>query len=663
VIILKKALNGLIFPIFLSVALLVVYGLGINNGLIFDDTRLFDGTVFDQYGNLLQFRQRVFSYSTFVWVQNLFGDKLPVQRGVNLALHLGTCWALYQLFALLLLRIAYREETQAEPAFAQSQRAALRLGVMFYALNPVAVYAVAYLIQRSILMATLFGVLACWAFVRALVQHKQAWFVAAMVLYLLAVASKEHAFLMAGMALPLYVFVARPTWQKATAMLAVAGGVLLAAVALLLKLYPGLAMQVFDSTSQELAAQLDKQRPGVLAMMYPLSVLNEAALFFYYGALWVIPNGAWMSIDMHPAFPLSMFAMPQLLGALAYVALLAAAVVALVRRSDVWGFAGLCLLFPLVLFWTEFATVWVQDPFVLYRSYLWAIAFPGLIAVALTGWRPQTLLKVGLLLGLLLGASAVERVLSMRDSMTVWTDAVAKNDLRGPPNEVGKGRAYLYKGQEHMLRLEMDIAMRDFRTAQALGATAGEAFFAMGVAQHAVQRYGDALESFRQAEAAGYANKYLLAFHQGEAHFAVGRMEQAYELYNLALAQQLAKLVKSVALAHRAEAAMQLKKYAEAKADFEQVLAAQPTEARPMMGLGLAQLGLGDAPGALNTFEKVMAVKPDALAWYGQALAQHALGNKAAALEAIGKAVQLDPRNKVYSQVQSSIAKGEKLAL
>ena len=51
---------------------------------------------------------------------------------------------------------------------------ALWLAIGFFALNPVAVYAVAYLIQRSILLATLFVVLGLWLFARGLVDRQAA---------------------------------------------------------------------------------------------------------------------------------------------------------------------------------------------------------------------------------------------------------------------------------------------------------------------------------------------------------------------------------------------------------------------------------------------------------------------------------------------------------
>jgi predicted negative regulator of RcsB-dependent stress response len=658
----KKNWPAVIYAGLLSAAVLLVYSLGFKNELVFDDERLTDGTVFGQYGNLMKIKLRMLSYGSFDWVKTFAGENMPAQRVVNVLLHLGTCWALYKLFALLLPRIAYAEGTRAEPGFAASQQAALRVGVMVYALHPVAVYAVGYLIQRSIVMATLFGVLACWAFVRGVTQRKWLWHALALLCYVLAVLSKEHALLIAGLALPLYVFLARPNWQRAAVMFATATVLLGMAVAAVMHLLPDIFGQLFDSASRELAAQLDRQRPGALGQIFALSLLNEAALFFYYGALWLLPYGGWMSIDMHPPFPLTLTSMPHVLGAVAYLALLVGSVVAVLRRSDVWGFVGLCLLFPLVLFWTEFSTAWVQDPFVLYRSYLWAIPVPALVAVLLTGFSPGALYKTAVVLALALGTAAVERVVSMRNDQTVWTDTVQKTTLPGAPNAVGRARAFMNRGRDHLKRLELDLAIRDYSVAHNLGAVKGEALFSIGMMQHAKGKPDEALKYLQRAEAAGFSGN-LLMFHRGESQYVLGMMTEAVNSYTKALAKPLDEVPTQTARANRADAAMRLNKFEDAKADFEWLLKRQPKQARHLMGLGLARLGLKDAAGALETFNLLMAEKPDALAFYGRALAQHNLGNKAAAQDDIAKAVQMEPANAVYKQVQESIKKGEKLSL
>jgi tetratricopeptide (TPR) repeat protein len=319
-------------------------------------------------------------------------------------------------------------------------------------------------------------------------------------------------------------------------------------------------------------------------------------------------------------------------------------------------------MFPLVLFATEFTTVWVQDPFVLYRSYLWAIPIPALVAVLLTGFSPATLYKMAVVLALALGSAAVERVTSMRNGQSVWTDTVEKADVPGAANAVGRARAFMNHGTDRQKRFEFDLAMKDFSVAHALGAVKGEALFAMGVTQHARGSATEALKLLKQAEAAGFSDN-LLWFHQGESQYVLGMLAEATENYTKALALPMSEMPAEQARANRAEAGLQLGKFADAKADFEWLLKRKPKQARYLMGLGLARFGLKDAKGALDTFNALMLEKPDALAFYGRALAQHNLGNKLAAQEDIAKSVQMEPANTQYKQVQESIKNGEKLSL
>lgn len=643
----------------LLIALLTagIYALGLNNGLVFDDERFNDGSIYGQYGNLLQFKQRTLSYSSFVWVNTVTPDNIAVQRAINLVLHLLTALSVHALLARLMAHTNLARGEAAE--LAPAQQAGLAVGMVFFALAPVAVYAVGYLIQRSILMATLFGVLACYAYVRALGEKKPAWLGASALAYLLAVMSKEHAFLVAGLAIPLYVFMVRPTWQRATAVTSLAALALAAGVGLLVTLYPNLVGQIFDETSAQLAAQLDKQRPGAAAQIFPLSVLNQAALFFYYGFLWVFPVVGWMSIDMRPPFPLSLGTWPHLLGALAYVGLLVLSTWAVLRRSDTWGFIGLCLLFPLILFWTEFATVWVQDPMVLYRSYLWAIPVPGLIAMSLaaTGFSTRVLYAMAVAAALVLGALSAERVLSMKSPLTVWTDAVEKTDIKGPPNAVGRYRAFLNRGAQYLLRFSAELALPDFRTAQALGEPTGGAVFNMGVAQQVLKKHPDALKAFDQAEAVGFTDG-VLHHHRGDSLAALGRYPEAIQAYDIALTKPMAPIALAQSHLRRAETLMRMGRFAEAVGGFERVIQLDPNNLQHLTGLGMAKLGNRDADGAMAIFNRLLSqpqdAKQTALAHYGRAMAYALLKQPAQARTEIAEAARLDPQKAMYQQIQKS---------
>jgi hypothetical protein len=102
-------------------------------------------------------------------------------------------------------------------------------------------------------------------------------------------------------------------------------------------------------------------------------VLNQSWLFFHYGVRWFLPVAEWMSINLRPPFPVT-WGFPHVLGIVGYLAVLAGGAFLLLRHRDWRAIVGLALLLPALLFGTEFTTVWVQDPFVLYRSYLWPSA-------------------------------------------------------------------------------------------------------------------------------------------------------------------------------------------------------------------------------------------------------------------------------------------------
>ena len=176
----SRSSSGFIFLAALVAVTLAVYLPSLGNELVFDDGRLTDGTIFGTFGSLLDLRPRMLSYGSFVWLKSLLGDDWWKQRLVNVVLHIGVAGGLYALFTQLLQVRAFSDDNQATGDFIASRQAALRVGVVLFALNPVAVYAVAYLVQRSIVMAALFVVLACIAWVRGLVTGRYVWMGAAL---------------------------------------------------------------------------------------------------------------------------------------------------------------------------------------------------------------------------------------------------------------------------------------------------------------------------------------------------------------------------------------------------------------------------------------------------------------------------------------------------
>lgn len=616
-------------------ALLLIYLPGLGNSLVYDDSYLTEG-LFDEYASMLQLRVRMLAYGSFVWIQAVFGEGWWKQRVFNLLLHIGVVISLWALYREILRNIAASldDAAGAAPLY---RSPALGLAVGFFALNPVAVYAVAYLIQRSIVMATLFTVLALWLFARGLRERKWHLHVFAIVCYALAVLSKEHAVLAPLAAIPLYILVARPS-VKRLAVLAAGGGVLVAVAAgLLYQRYGQILGTPFDEYSHLYLDQLTRLDPDARRNAFPLSILNEAWLFFRYGVDWFLPYSGWMSISIRPPFPVRWLSFPQVLGIAGYVGVLVAGFVLLFRYRDGRALIGLSLLLPALLFATEFTTVWVQDPFSLYRSYLWAIGVPGLVFVALHGPSPRALLAIGVVLGALLVWQAMDRVRSMSTPESAWTDAIRK--LPDDPRAVGRWFPYLNRGSAFAEQNLFNLALRDFEASAALG-DQGMGMFNAGSILSAQGRHQDALAAFERAQKDGY-NLYNLPFQRGLALFALGRLEEGYRAMEATLSQSPPSPTREIALLHIGKSGMQLGKREEAVRALEHLVALDPAHKEGRYLLGMAYVMKGEAKRARELLDKLIKEDPNARAYYARALANFALRLKSEALADIDNAVRL----------------------
>lgn len=643
----------LLYAVALAAGIAILYAFGINNQLVFDDARLTDGSIFSQYGSLFQLKARLLSYGSFVWVRDILGDGWWKQRAVNIGLHIATALTLHALVLQLLQRTQWDESRRSSPHFPSSMRTAARLGVALWAFNPVAVYAVAYLIQRSILMATLLAVLACWGYVRGLITGQLRWHLLAMACYVLAVAAKEHAVSAILLAVPLFIFVQRPSLQRVLRVVLASGLVLAAMGAVLLNRYGSIVGTVFDETSRAFAAQLEQQHPGIGAQLYPLSIINQASLFFHYGLMWFLPYVGWMSIDIRPSFPVTFWGW-HMLGALAWLCALVLGAWLVIRRSDAWGLAGLCLLMPCLLFVTEFTTVWLQDPFVLYRSYLWSIAVPVLLALPLVGVSRRPLYAICLLVLALFAALGFERINSLQSPATAWSDASAKIDRQAPANAVGRWRPLLNLGVESLERDSYSDALRLFGQAEALGEPLGSARFNMGVSLQQLKQYPQALDNFKLAQAKGF-DEAALYYQRGEAQYALGRFAEAFESFTKALQRPQPPDAEQFTRLRQAEAAVTSQDFDAAIASYQTLLKQTPGSQRYQVGLGMAYVGKKDYAAAMNILNPAIAQRPTGPAYYARAVTHFYLGNRIASAQDLAMALRAEPNNPIYRSLQQQL--------
>ena len=626
---------------------LVVYLPGIGNLPVFDDALYTDGTLKSRYAELA-LRPRAISYGSFVWLDALLGEALWKQRLGNLVLHLGTVAALWAFYRELLRGLQPPIPEPGEPVLPYHESQALGLAIAFFALNPVAVYAVAYLIQRSILMATLFVVLGLWLFARGL-RTRQWWLqVAAALCYGLAVASKENAILAPLVALPVYLIAARPTPAR-LAIVAGSGALLLGiAVFLIWKTMGQIFGQAFDEFSRVYLAQLASLNPEAPRHAYSLSIENQAWLFFSYGLRWFLPVADWMSISMRPPFPTQWSSFPHVLGPPLYIALIVVGGWLVVRYRDWRALAGFSLLAPALLFASEFATVWVQDPFVLYRSYLWAIGVPGLVLCFVHGTSTRALAVVFVVVCLLLSWQAIERVLSLATPETAWTDAIRK--LPNDPRAVGRWFPYLNRGSYYVDHDQFELAMRDFEVSSSLG-DLGIGAFNTGSLLNASGKPQQALVMFDRAEKQGY-DLYSLPFQRGLAYAALNRPHDAYREFTATAALKPPPPTSTLLLLPLGRTALQTGKPDEAIAALTRYLQAEPGSNEARYLLSMAHISKGRNEEALDALK---TAAEGGSTHYARALAYHGLGRKADAVREIDTAIRMGPVNPVVQQWQAKI--------
>lgn len=514
--------RGWMLSLFAGVCLVYLPFLG--NPFVFDDLNFFSGDVPEVYAHtLFQFTLRWLPYASLGWTAAIFSDAVPH------FFHLGN--ALLHAANVILLFYLLRLLNGAILGDGENSRALVWgawLGALVFALHPVAVYAVGYVIQRSILMATLFALLMQLAYLRGLLTGQKRWLALAVLAYFLAGFSKEHSVLMPAVLFALAILLRGKNQASRTALWATWGA--FAAIGLLVVLR---AKGVFGTPYEPMAAALFQQQGIVEStpMMHLLSVFTQAGLFFKYLLLWLLPNPAWMSVDMREPFVSSLAAWHGWLGAAGFV-LYGLVAFRLLLRGGAMGLVGFALLYPWSQFVLEFSSIRVQEPFVLYRSYLWMPGMMLLFPLLLAKYQGKTLLMLGLS-ALLLIPLSWNRLGTFSDSYRLWNDAALL--LRGdtPP---GADRIFYNRGQALAAEHRWEQAITDFQHAVTISPQLAPLRYQLGIAYVNSGHYQEAIEQFdaeiaiKQDDAQAYFGKGLALMGLHEREHALQQMQRGCEL-------------------------------------------------------------------------------------------------------------------------------------
>lgn len=450
---LKSAIGALARFKFLQALALVgavfaLYGSSLRFAPFFDDTNYFEfGGLQHVFLNGFAFVPRWLPYFMTAWVDLLFEDHLYVQRCLNVSLHLATAFALK----------GFIRQVADHVAPHPINRHAAWAAALLFLLHPLAVYAVGYLIQRTIVMATLFGLLALGSYFDGLVKGQRAYFVFSAFFYLLSSFSKEHAVLIPAVALaltPLARPIDRNTWRQLVLPFA-----LYLPTAVLVTLKAG---AIVGETYEPYAGSLIRLHGGGSQLdLWGRSILTQAALYFKYFGLMLLPYPGWMSIDMRVPFARDYWQPQYWLYALALAMYLSVSLRWLLARGH-RGMLGFALLAPLLLFGVEFSAVRIQEPFVLYRSYLWLAPVFFLVPVIAQALPGKLFVPLVLAVGVALGAASQDRLRSFASPYALWDDAAQK---LSDPGALGAARIYTNRGSLLLKQGHFDDAIADFTRA------------------------------------------------------------------------------------------------------------------------------------------------------------------------------------------------------
>jgi hypothetical protein len=488
-----------------SLLLLVVFTLYVGSlysPFVFDDSSFFDAPE-----NVTKYSQfildsRWLSYASLAWTVNWMGFDIFWLRLGNVFLHAANAITLFY-FLKRLFQVTLPHHNEPDDVLPTSGWFAF-FGALIFAFHPVAVYGVAYLIQRSTLMATLFILLMLRVYLEGLMRGGWYWMLAAVLFYLAAILSKEHSVAAPAVALAMTFLVRKPSTALLKQLAPYAIVLALIAVTVIyifstkdIFSSKGILGAAYEPRAMEML-NLTAKMHGVteLPNVYLLSILTQSWLFFKYLGLWLIPNPAWMSVDMREPFALSFFDW-HALGLIAFLAYSGVAIWLLLKQGRM-GLLGFAMLFPWILFLTEFSTVRAQEPFVLYRSYLW---MPGLFAAlpVVSGWlAPKRIFILLGIISLVFIPLTLNRINSFSTTLKLWDDA--EKLVHDQPDAYGVERIYFNRGNKLFQLKRYDAAIADFSKAIAaypndelMYGSRAKSYYFLGKNQEALHDYDQAI--------------------------------------------------------------------------------------------------------------------------------------------------------------------------
>lgn len=581
---------------------LALYGFFLGNPTVFDDIPFFDsGFLEERKGLEFGLTLRWFGYGSLAWTRALLGEDLVWHRLVNIFLHSLNG----AMLAALVQRLLDSRPTDEGCSPPRAKWAGIAIGTLFV-LHPVAVYGAAYLVQRTILLAALFSLATWLALWEGAVRKSYPWLAASVACFFLAAFSKEHAVAAPAVAVLLLWLVPGTAIQHLRFAAPAFAGYFAIALAVT-AMSRGLLGTAYEPAAADMLRAMEQARgvadPFVTEYAHPLSVLFQSLLFFKYVLLWMIPNPAWMAVDIRVPFPSGFLQWPYIAGPLLFCAWLAGGIVWFHRAAT--RLAGFALLAPLVLFVVEFSAVRIQEPFVLYRSYLWMPLSLLVVALLLARVASRGALWITLTMAFVLAVASADRLRTFSDRLILWQDSarLVRDDVPGA-GRIYRNIAYAYRERGEANRA-IEMYTRAARVDPAIALTyndRGAIYLEMGNVEYASRDFTKARELIEQSKPDSVNRQpvttALAYYNSGLVHQRLGHMEEAMRYYNLSLSFYLS----SSAYNNRGALFLRSRQYGDALSDFENALLFDRRNASAHHGRAMALRALGDTHSAIEGF-------------------------------------------------------------
>ena len=599
-----------------AVALIVLsislaYSVSLHGTWAFDDSAIGQ---FQSIGSALDTRigYREITYLSFLfnrWI-NPF-DPLNY-RVTNIIIHICNSVLVYFL-AFLTLRLPACKERFGGYAFP----VALLSGVVF-ALHPINIDAVAYIVQRMASLATMFVLLALYSYILARTTARRAastvFYLFAILFVVLGIFSKENAVL----AIPLvllyeYFFLAgteRKGFIRRCSLVLFAGLLLLGGTSFFLG---------FQSTLFKLAGLFLHPNTPIHEMGWTATdvywtpaqhIMTEFRVLVRYLMLLVVPLPRFLVFDWW-GYPISrgLLAPPSTLLAVTFVFALIFFSIWKMKRLPFLSFG---ILWYFVAISLESFVALGSDLYFEHRNYLpLAGLVMGVFAQIVTGLRPGALRgarvwAAALVLATVLGSLTFERNLVWKDSVTLWQDTVNKAP--------GNVRALIALGNSCLDVSDLKSAERYYGEALKLSESGRRAHFfrdsafSLGMVylfSNDLKRAKgllDVIDSQMPGSVVAHIMNGFYDFKKGDATGSI-------RLFDKALPRTVG-LDRIITYTLRGEAYRSEGSAAKALEDYRKAVQLDPTFAAAYYGMGAVYLAQGRLDEALSFMNKTLALDP-----------------------------------------------------